>query len=184
MSTAQNLLDTDVMLDVTKIEAKSGTYVLVFYFARKKEIEIGKLGRFLFCPGFYLYIGSAFGSGGLRARIKRHFRKSKKTHWHIDYLRSEIDIFEVWFSIQEKKQECYWVSLFESIHEITCSVPKLGSSDCSCRSHLFYCSQKPNILSFQSLIRCDLERIVVRESEIARAGNITGRCEAVLNLVH
>jgi Uri superfamily endonuclease len=168
------------MLEATNIETKSGTYVLVFYSALKKQIQIGKLGKFLFSPGFYLYIGSAFGAGGLRARIRCHLRKSKKTHWHIDYLRSEIDIFEVWFSIQGKKQECYWVSLFESMRGITCPVPKLGSSDCSCRSHLFYCSQKPNFLSFQSHIRSDLERVVVRESEIAPAGNIKSSCQILI----
>lgn len=172
MPSAMNQLHTDGMLKAKNIEAKPGTYVLIFHAALKKRIQIGKLGQFLFFPGFYLYIGSAFGSGGLRARILRHLRKSKQTHWHIDYLRSETHILEVWFSIEGKKQECYWVSVLGSIHGITCPVPKLGASDCSCKSHFFYCLQKPNFLSFQSLIRSGMERIVVREIGIEVSSHV------------
>jgi len=38
-------------------------------------------------PGYYIYIGSAFGPGGVRARMLRHLRADKPKHWHIDYLR-------------------------------------------------------------------------------------------------
>jgi Uri superfamily endonuclease len=50
------------------------------------RIRVGSLGTFTFAPGFYLYIGSARGPGGLRARIERHLRKDKVKRWHIDYL--------------------------------------------------------------------------------------------------
>ncbi len=40
-------------------------------------------------PGWYFYVGSARGSGGIRARVRRHFRHKKTAHWHIDRLTKE-----------------------------------------------------------------------------------------------
>jgi hypothetical protein len=47
-------------------EAK-GTYFLIASAVQMKRPEIGRVGAYGFVPGFYAYIGSAFGSGGLRA---------------------------------------------------------------------------------------------------------------------
>ena len=45
---------------------------------------MGKLGRFDFPAGLYVYCGSA--QGNLPARIARHRRRRKRLHWHVDYL--------------------------------------------------------------------------------------------------
>ena len=41
-------------------EAK-GTYVLLALLPRMKRLEIGRLGTYDIIPGFYAYVGSAFG---------------------------------------------------------------------------------------------------------------------------
>jgi len=48
---------------------ETSTPQVVFLAARGelKRMEIGRLGAFDIRPGFYAYVGSAFGSGGLRA---------------------------------------------------------------------------------------------------------------------
>lgn len=62
-----------------------GAYVLVIepavpvLFARK-----GIAATLL--SGWFVYAGSARGSGGMGARLRRHFRKDKKVHWHVDEL--------------------------------------------------------------------------------------------------
>ena len=66
-------------------EAK-GTYVLVAFVAQMKRLEIGHLGAYDIVPGYYAYVGSAFGAGGLRARIGHHLESTASPHWHIDYL--------------------------------------------------------------------------------------------------
>ena len=63
-----------------------GTYALILVSSSDRWIEIGKLGKFLIQPGYYVYAGSAFGPGGLKARIAHHMRISQRPHWHIDYL--------------------------------------------------------------------------------------------------
>ena len=43
-----------------------GTYVLIGSVCQMKRLEIGSLGKFDIVPGFYCYMGSAFGAGGPR----------------------------------------------------------------------------------------------------------------------
>ena len=65
----------------------SGSYILLLDLDNNLEIPVGKLGNISFQKGHYVYVGSALN--GLDARIKRHLRKHKKIHWHIDYLLKE-----------------------------------------------------------------------------------------------
>jgi Uri superfamily endonuclease len=121
-----------------EIKPVSGTYALILQAVRKQTIEIGKLGKLRVCPGFYIYIGSAFGSGGLQARIGHHLRQTKVLHWHIDYLKQAAIIKEVWFSYQPASQEHAWATAFQSLPDAAIPLPGFGSSDCPCASHLFY----------------------------------------------
>ncbi|MBT8467436.1 MAG: DUF123 domain-containing protein, partial [Deltaproteobacteria bacterium] len=36
------------------------------------EVEVGRLGTICFDAPFYVYVGSAFGPGGLAARLRAH----------------------------------------------------------------------------------------------------------------
>ncbi len=72
-----------------------GTYVLVLDSTGYLGIQIGRWGLLETCPGTYLYVGSAFGPGGLRARISRHAKTKKAKHWHIDYLRETVHLKHV-----------------------------------------------------------------------------------------
>jgi Uri superfamily endonuclease len=114
-----------------------GTYILVIKLKEEKTIQIGKLGKILFKKGFYVYVGSAFN--GLAQRIDRHLRKNKKIHWHIDYFLNFSEIKGVLFKESETKQEC---SIAKKLEKHIVSIPGFGCSDCRCKSHLFYGSNK------------------------------------------
>ena len=60
------------------------SYQLHINLKNNVEIEIGKLGRFTFPMGNYIYTGSA--KKNIDARIERHKSNDKKMHWHIDFL--------------------------------------------------------------------------------------------------
>ena len=68
---------------------EKGVYALLMRLSRRRKIVIGKMGTFVFSPGWYVYLGSAHGSGGLAARTARHRRlnSQKRKHWNVDYLR-------------------------------------------------------------------------------------------------
>jgi Uri superfamily endonuclease len=94
-------------------EAK-GTYVLIAHAAQMKRLEIGRLGTFAIVPGYYVYVGSAFGAGGLRARVGHHLESTANPHWHIDYLLLCITPTEVWHTTDDRRLEHLWVELFEN----------------------------------------------------------------------
>ena len=51
---------------------------------RAATVTVGRLGRFRFPPGVYVYTGSA--RRNLEARSRRHLSRTKNLHWHSDYL--------------------------------------------------------------------------------------------------
>ena len=61
-----------------------GTYVLIMSVSQMQRLDVGSLGVCEVVPGYYLYVGSAFGSGGLRARIGHHLESVAAPHWHLD----------------------------------------------------------------------------------------------------
>ena len=130
----------------------NGTYILIVRIAKGEEINVGRLGAFFFRRGYYLYVGSAFGPGGVNARIRRHLRSGKKQHWHIDYLTSKGTAVDVWFACHEEKHECVWAEIFEGVPSLEHPVPGFGASDCSCGSHLFYSRQQPLFSDYRNLL--------------------------------
>jgi Uri superfamily endonuclease len=110
-----------------------GTYLLVMSLPRDASVIVGKRGVIYFQRGCYAYVGSALN--GLDQRIQRHLRREKKTHWHIDYLLPFTEIVEIFYKENNQREECTIARLLERNFA---SIPGFGSSDCSCRSHLFY----------------------------------------------
>jgi Uri superfamily endonuclease len=133
------------------IPSSPGTYALTMKLAKSAEITVGKLGTFTFHPGYYIYTGSAFGPGGLQARVGRHLQKNKKLKWHIDYLREYMEITDIQFAEFAKNQECEWSAKFAENGGVF-PAKGLGSSDCRCFSHLIYFNE--DLYRIQKISEC------------------------------
>ena len=107
-------------------EAK-GTYVLIAFVAQMKRLRIGRLGTYDLVPGFYAYVGSAFGPGGLRARIGHHLESTAAPHWHIDYLLQCAVPTEVWYTTADKKLEHQWAEFLEQAPHFRVAIRRFGS---------------------------------------------------------
>ncbi|MGF1529551.1 MAG: DUF123 domain-containing protein [Candidatus Competibacterales bacterium] len=79
--------------------AAPGSYVLILTTQASCQLALGRRGPFALDPGIYLYVGSAFGPGGLRGRLRHHLRPVVKPHWHIDYLRRYAQCCAVGYSV-------------------------------------------------------------------------------------
>ena len=121
-----------------KFTNSKGTYILIVKVNFNKTLNIGKIGKFTFKGGYYFYIGSSFGPGGLRARLNRHLSQHKNLHWHIDYLVKHGQIKQVWYSETPAQQEHTWAQIFITLPFVAPAVTKFGASDCRCLTHLFY----------------------------------------------
>ncbi|MBS1250369.1 MAG: hypothetical protein MAG431_01963 [Chloroflexi bacterium] len=133
------------------MKSESGTYILILHPKEATEIQVGVLGDFSLASGFYLYVGSAHGPGGVAARVNRHLSPRKKLHWHIDYLTKQASIFAVWYAYGVRKFEHSWAKVLGQMTGAESPMVGFGSSDCACPTHLFYFPQKPSLEEFQDL---------------------------------
>lgn len=116
---------------------RSGTYALRMRVDRPRETRIGSLGARAVAPGSYLYVGSALGPGGVRARVARHVRGDGPRHWHVDHLRAIARVVEVWFDRGGERLECAWAVALDDRADVRDPIPGFGASDCGCGTHLF-----------------------------------------------
>ena len=130
---------------------EKGTYILILQLQSATRLAIGRLGTFDFAAGWYAYVGSAFGPGGLSGRLKHHLAPVKKPHWHIDYLRVVASLREVWFLASDVIYEHRWAASLHVLPTASILVPRFGASDCKCDSHLIYFPQQPHIATFNHL---------------------------------
>lgn len=124
------------MARVFELPDGPGTYILWLESEVRRQITIGRLATLSLRPGVYLYVGSAFGPGGLRARVQRHHRRKKKARWHVDYLRAHTALSEVFYC--DDAVEHLWAEELAGSPGAEIPLPRFGSSDCRCRSHLVY----------------------------------------------
>ena len=125
-----------------------GAYALVLAAGKKRNVEIGKLGVLVVEPGHYVYLGSAAGPGGVGARVERHLRRTKRFHWHIDYLTQVTPVDRVWYSIVTDVAEHRWAGAVAAMKGASIPLVGFGSSDCRCVSHLFRFSSRPTVEEF------------------------------------
>jgi Uri superfamily endonuclease len=129
------------------MESKPGTYALVLQSPQNMYAQIGRWGRLNIRPGYYIYVGSAFGPGGVLARVSRHCRKDKSKHWHIDYLREFTILTSVWYSHAATRLEHCWAETLTKMKDIT-PIIGFGCSDCKCKAHLFFSPKEPELPAF------------------------------------
>ncbi len=121
-------------MDIEELPPVGGAYVLVIDTGKAVSMKIrGRANRLP--PGRYLYCGSAWGPGGIRARVGRHLKKGKSLRWHIDRLTVKGQIRNV--IVAPGGSEC---ALFENLFALPGAevpIPGFGSTDCRrCPSHL------------------------------------------------
>jgi len=122
---------------------EKGFYILLICLPKSTTIKVGKLGELALQKGHYAYVGSARHS--LMGRVKRYFNPIVKTRWHIDYLLKEA---KPWCFLALKCEspsrfmEC---EIAKRLRIYLHPIPSFGSSDCNCKSHLFF-SQDPEAL--------------------------------------
>ncbi|MBI1294704.1 DUF123 domain-containing protein [bacterium] len=135
--------------DVASLPPTPGSYLLLLEIDDPIIVHVGRLGPLIFSPGTWLYAGSAWGHGGVRARVARHFRLEKKRHWHIDALSLVQPPVAAYVELQSELQselqvnltirlECLWIQRLLTLPEMRSPHPGFGSSDCiqGCVAHL------------------------------------------------
>ncbi len=117
------------------VPPEPGAYVLLIELGAPLALEVASLPRAVLPAGRYAYCGSAYGPGGLKARIGRHLRQDKAQRWHVDHLTGAGRI--VAFRAVPGGRECDLLDRLLKAPGASVPIPRLGSSDCRrCPAHL------------------------------------------------
>lgn len=110
------------------------SYILLLSVKEHCKIKVGSLGLIDILDGYYIYVGSA--KRNVFSRLARHFSKSKKLRWHIDYLTSNEhvnpEVAFIFINIDEKDIAKMFSSVFSFVKGFGASDDKFNVS------HLFY----------------------------------------------
>lgn len=137
-------MDGGPTLLVDALPRVPGTYILLLRVDSPSTVAIGRLGAAVLRPGWVLYVGSAFGPGGLAARLGHHLRPAAKPHWHIDYVRAVLELCEIWVCASPQRLEHRFAALLHSAPGSTIPLLRCGASDCRCAAHLFHFAARPS----------------------------------------
>lgn len=129
----------------------TGCYHLLYHLPRATRVRVGALGTFELLEGWYVYTGSAFGPGGLAARVARHCAcacgpNRPTPRWHVDYLGAVADLVEVVLLPGSERRECEHARTILAMAGASVPVPRFGSSDCRCPAHLVRFARRPHFL--------------------------------------
>ena len=119
--------------EVQRLGRMKGAYAVLLHVATPVRFErrIGAADL----SGWFVYAGSAYGVGGIGARLARHFRRDKPLRWHIDQLTITADKLMA-FAIPDGN-ECDIIAKLLSTGQFETALHGFGSSDCSmCATHL------------------------------------------------
>jgi Uri superfamily endonuclease len=147
---------------LTTIPSSAGTYIVLVELAAPTTITIGKLGDHTLNAGFYAYVGSAHGPGGLAARLRRYEVGPRRLHWHIDYLLEKADLIGAVFRADAEQRECSWARWIANRAQE--HVPGFGSSDCRCASHLYLIGGVDEMREMTRACGCQLKTLAMIEA--------------------
>lgn len=153
-----------------EISKQPGSYIVLSKLFVETQIGSGQFADRPLPVGIYFYSGSAFGPGGLRARIGRHLRLRTKKHWHFDHIKEYLEISEIWYSTEILKHECQFIRRIRETGQATFPVPGFGSSDCSCQcpAHLAHLPMDVDLaIIFKELnqVAMILQRVPIDKSD-------------------
>jgi len=153
MKKIKDLSRLDIAELTRQLSKEKGTYLLFFEMRKPQTIRVGKLSETHFLPGFYAYVGSAFGPGGLHARLRHHLNISERNHWHLDYVRPAMHFVSLWLTEDKEYREHDWAAALDAMPNSQLPVKDMGATDCQCSGHFFYFEQLPSLCEFRKMLR-------------------------------
>ena len=139
------------------ITTEPGIDALVLECRWTGSVRIGRLGTQELPPGFYVYVGSAYGPGGVAARKEHHRQIANRRHWHMNYLWPACDLLAVGFRTDTASQEHAWAYAVARLSSAAVPMPSFGSSNCQCKAHLFWFARLPSVRTLRQRVKTKLD---------------------------
>lgn len=116
--------------------------------------------------GRYLYMGSARGPGGIRARVRRHLKGAKTIRWHVDRLTNLAGAAAV--IAYPDGDECVLAAEALALAGAEVPAPGFGASDCPrCPAHLIRIPESTTIEDLPALLPGPAGTVIWRRPPVA-----------------
>lgn len=134
------------------MDERPGIYALIMHLPVQRRLDVGTLGEHACAPGWYVYVGSAHGPGGLKRCINRHRARHRRQLQHVDRLTAVADIREIWFSHAEASCEHHLLNTLASLSGAEFPIPGFGSQQCTvrCKARLIHFQEHPLVAVFRA----------------------------------
>ena len=149
------------VVECPDLPREPGTYALVFEIPALTILRVGALGEFTLDPGRYIYVGSAHGPGGLKARVCRHLRQDKRIRWHVDALTTLLPVAHVITVTGRARMECAWIHRLCELPGVTAPIARFGNGDCraGCPAHLLRLPSGCGYEQLDTILRQEAARV-------------------------
>jgi Uri superfamily endonuclease len=108
------------------------------------------LGTFDFPAGYYAYVGTAFGGGGVRLRTGRHLSPHSVKRWNIDWLTPVCTPVAVWWTHVRRHVEFDWADALARMPGASFPAARFGAADNdSAQAHLVRFPVQPSASAFR-----------------------------------
>jgi Uri superfamily endonuclease len=139
-----------------RLPDQPGSYALLLELSQVVTLANSRLAGRSIPPGWYAYLGSALGPGGLRGRLGHHLRLVRRPHWHIDWLKPWENCRLVLYQVGEKRMECAWSQVLLGLPGAAAPLRGFGASDCRfvprCPAHLVSLPANLDLQEISSLL--------------------------------
>jgi Uri superfamily endonuclease len=139
-------------METIKTDRGQGTYALLFKCLLPIDAVVGKIGPIHLSVGYWIYVGSAMGPGGLRARLNHHLRPSRHPRWHLDYIKHGMRPLTIWATSDTVNREHDWSTCLSEMEGASRPIAGFGASDCACHAHLIHLPRQPGFFRFTKRI--------------------------------
>ncbi len=134
---------------IKALPQERGVYALCFRLDREVNIT-SRSGKVIASvgPGLVLYVGSAGGPGGLRARLSRHLMGASRCWWHVDCVSGAASSVKFVFYVTGSSGVESEDSLARRLAGLSSLRPigRVGATDAS-EPHMFICYDEDSVIA-------------------------------------
>jgi Uri superfamily endonuclease len=157
---------SQTVAEAGELPAAPGAYLLVIDLLTPLTATLPGRPPATLEEGRYLYMGSARGPGGIRARTGRHLKGAKTVRWHVDRLTNLAGAAAV--IAYPDGNECALTAAALALPGASVPAPGFGSSDCPrCPAHLVRIPESLAIEDLPGLLPGPAPAVIWRRPPVA-----------------
>lgn len=136
-----------------EMESREGVFAMLLRSEDRKRVDISSQKTLIVRPGWYVYVGGAYGKGCLSGELADICSAGNQSH-DITALLPHLSIQEIWYTYDVATREHEWAQVLPQMRDAQISLVDFGASDChgGCDAHLLFFPTQPSLPLFRRML--------------------------------